>query len=487
MDARAGAPSAASSDAAASLGRALLFDATERSFDVTGIEGRVPAWIRGSYYINGPARFTRGGRRYNHWLDGDGMVCALHFTQESVRFASRFVVTRKLADEEAAGAFLYRGFGTAFAGDRLRRNLMLESPVNVNVSAWGDRLLAFGEQSLPMELHPHSLATIGEFDFRGAINEVSPFAAHAKLDPQSGNLVNFGISYAASRPVLHLYEFEPAGHLLRRRRVPLDLPHSNHDFGLTARHAVFFLSPLTMDFTRFVGDRLSVMDSLDWQPALGSRIVVAPRRADAGAAFSLPAGAAYCLHLINAFERGTELTVDILEMETPVYPDYQPMPALFSVAPPCQPVRYVVDLATHTLRERRPMAYGLAADFPSIDARRLTSEYDDFWMLGISATGSSGPKFFDQLAHASWSHDGVGDVYRTPAGLLAGEPVFVGNPAEPGEGVVIVQHLDTARHRAAFLLFDAFAVHKGPIARLPLGGPLHPLFHASFHPAVSSA
>ena len=80
-------------DLAPGLDRCFLFDAVEDSYAITGITGSVPEWLRGSYYVNGPARFERAGRRYKHWLDGDGCVCALHFTNAGIRFSSRFVGT----------------------------------------------------------------------------------------------------------------------------------------------------------------------------------------------------------------------------------------------------------------------------------------------------------------------------------------------------------------------------------------------------------
>ena len=473
-------------DSAPLLERCFLFDAIESSYEISGISGRIPDWLRGSYYVNGPARFERGGRRYKHWLDGDGMVCALHFTGNGVRFASRFIQTRKLQEEDAAGDFLYRGFGTAFSGDRLRRGLMLEPPVNVSVYQWGGKLLAFGEQTLPIELHPETLETVGEYDFRGSLNEVSPFAAHAKIDPSSGNLVNFGIAFSAKKPMLNIYEFDPEGNQLRRRRHPLELQHSNHDFGFTSRHVVFFLSPLVMNFERFWGDGVSVMDSLSWEPERGSRIFVAPRESKSDEAFAVAAGAGYCLHLINCYEEGGRLTVDILELDAPVYREYQPIPDLFATVPPSRPVRYLIDLETRKLLDRQPMTYDLALDFPSIDPGLLTRNYNDFWLLGMSNRGILGRKFFDQLGHGSWRQGDVGDIYQVPRGeYLAGEPAFVGNPNEPGEGLVIVQHLDAKTDAAAFLLFDASAVHRGPIARIPLRHRLHPGFHASFHPAAT--
>ncbi len=68
---------------------------------------------------------------------------------------------------------------------------------------------------------------------RAAVNEASPFAAHAKVDPATGHLLNFGISFSATEPMLNIYEFDPSGELLRRRRHPLKHQHAVHDFGFT--------------------------------------------------------------------------------------------------------------------------------------------------------------------------------------------------------------------------------------------------------------
>ncbi len=120
------------------------------------------------------------------------MVCAVHFGPEGARFANRFVQTRKLQEEDAAGRFVYRGFGTAFAGDQLRGSIMLEPPVNVSVYPFAGSVLAFGEQTLPYELDPVTLETRGEYDFHGKLNHLSPFCrARHKVDPASGHLLNF--------------------------------------------------------------------------------------------------------------------------------------------------------------------------------------------------------------------------------------------------------------------------------------------------------
>ncbi|OFV98587.1 MAG: hypothetical protein A3F68_13605 [Acidobacteria bacterium RIFCSPLOWO2_12_FULL_54_10] len=471
-------------DLAPGLERCFLFDAVEGTYEITGITGRVPEWLRGFYYVNGPARFERNGRRYQNWLDGDGMVSSLHFSDQGVRYTSRFVQTQKFKEEEAAGAFLFRAFGTAFPGDRLQRNLKLASPSNLGAVRFGDTVLAVCEQALPVALDPVTLETRGEFDFHGKLNEVSPFAAHAKIDPANGHLVNFGVSYSPHKPVLNIYEFDRTATLLRRSRHPVEWPHANHDFAITSRHAVFYLSPLFMDFGRFLNDGVSVMDALCWEPERGSRIFVAPRDPKTEAAFAVPAGAGHCLHTINSYEEERLLTLDIMESEAPVYEQYQPVPELFTTVGRSRPVRYRIDLESRKLVERLPMDYDLTPDLTSIDMNLLTRSYNDFWLLGMSASGNRGRKFSDQLAHGSWQAGGVSDIYQTARGeYLSGEPVYLANPKDRGQGLVIVEHLNALKDEAAFLLFDAFDLKRGPIARLPLRHRLHPGFHASFFAA----
>jgi all-trans-8'-apo-beta-carotenal 15,15'-oxygenase len=460
----------------------LLFEAVEDSHEVVPSEGRVPDWVRGSYYLNGPARFFRGELAYRHWLDGDGMVRALHFQPSGIQFVSRFVSTRKRQIEEEAGRAVFRTFGTSFPGDRLRRNVMLEPPVNVSVYTLGARLLAFAEQSIPYQLDPSTLETLGEFDFGGRLNEVTPFAAHAKLDPESGRLVNFGISFSSTNPVLYLYEFDPDGTLAGRRRFPVRAPHTNHDFAISRRHAAFFLSPLEMNFERFWTGGASVMESLQWRPEKGSYILVVPRVGQDSQAFSLNLEGGHCLHLINAHEAGNDLVLDLVEYEEPIYPEYQPVPDFYQDISPGRPVRYRIDLQTQRPVERIEMRYDRSPDFPSVDPRLVSRQYDDFWMLGLSKAGRKGRKFFDELVHCRWSQPEP-DIYRAPEGrYFGGEPILIPRAGESaaGGGLILIQEFDSQADRMDFLLFEGRKVQAGPIARLPLRHKTHPGFHASY-------
>ena len=450
----------------------------------------MPDYIRGSYYVNGPAGRGRGEVRYRHWLDGDGMVAALHFSADGVGFVSRYVRGTKYTAEEEAGRALFRAFGTRFEGDQLKRGIGLESPVNVSVWAWNETLLAFGEQGLPWELDPETLETRGEYTFNGRLNAISPLSAHPNFDYQTGEMFNFGISFSARHPALNLYRFGGDGELAFRKRLPLEFPCSVHDFGLGPSCAVFYLSPYILDVEALMRRDETLMESLHWEPERGSRLLLASRENGEQIA-SIALGSSYCLHLANCFEEDGLLIVDVIELERPVYDQYD-VPDLFTEVRRAQPKRYVVDPSPRRgangtyvgkVVEERSLDYRKMCDFPAIDPRRAARTYRDFWVLGISATEHPGRKFFDQVVHCDWQ-TGKTEVYRAPAHCyFGGEPIFLGDPQDERRGSVICQQFDAEHESMDFLLFDAFDVARGPVAVLPLREPIHLGFHASFHPA----
>ncbi|HYG62816.1 MAG TPA: carotenoid oxygenase family protein [Thermoanaerobaculia bacterium] len=468
-------------DLAPGLERAFAFVPEERSGPVQ-VEGSLPASLRGTYYLNGPARFARAGLRYRHWLDGDGMVCALRFDdagESGAHLTARFVRSAKWTAEEEAGRPLFRAFGTAFPGDRLVRGVALESPVNVSVVPWRDTLLAFGEQGLPYELDPVTLETRGLYNFGGTLNPVSPLAAHAKVDPTNGELLDFGVSFASARPLLNLYRYSAEGALLYRRRLPLPFPCSLHDFALSPRHAVFYLAPYVLDVERLLREGSTLMESLVWRPELGTRLLVVDRQTGEAVA-DLPIGDRYCLHTINAFEEGDLLAVDVVELDRPVYDQYEVVPDLFTSVSPGRPVRLLVDLRGGSLVERRELGPTEAPDFPAIAPCRTGLPTEDVWMLDISTAGRPGRKFFDRLVHLPAG--GTPDVWQAPPGVyLGGEPAFAPLAGEE-RGAVLCQRFDAVANESAFLVFDAFGVAAGPRAVLPLESPLHLGFHAVFVP-----
>jgi carotenoid cleavage dioxygenase-like enzyme len=464
------------------LENAFDLEFQEGSYRIGRIDGEVPDFIRGTYYLNGPAKFGHDNLRYRHWLDGDGMVCRLYFGEAGIQFTNRFVRSTKFVAEAEAGRAVFRTFGTRFEGDQLERGVALASPVNVSVFPFNGTLLAFGEQGLPWELDPVTLETRGVYTFSGRLNPISPFSAHPKFDPHGG-FFNFGVSFSANQPTLNFYCFDAQGQMSYRKRYPLDLPRSMHDFGLSTDYAVFYLSPHVLDMAAMMRHGKTLMESLSWMPEKGALLLIVDRESGEQVT-RVPLGQGYCLHLINVCANGQALEVDVVELEEPVYDQYEVLPEMFTQIRHAQAVRYSVDMATASVVERRTLSYHMMADFPAVDPRRAMGSCDDFWLLGISQTLQCGRKFFDQLVHLNWRGDAEDIFQAAPGHYLGGEPVFIPNASNASAGVILCQLFDAQNKESSFALFDAFNVAAGPLARLYLDYPVGLGFHAVFEAAT---
>lgn len=78
---------------------------------VATLEGRLPDGLQGTLYRNGPALFERGGQRYTHWFDGDGLVQSWRITPKGIEHRARMVGTSKYRREQQAGRFLLPAAG----------------------------------------------------------------------------------------------------------------------------------------------------------------------------------------------------------------------------------------------------------------------------------------------------------------------------------------------------------------------------------------
>lgn len=446
-------------------------------------QGEVPAGLRGSYYLNGPANLQRGEFRYRHWLDGDGFVRAVHFDEGRAELVSRFVRTRKYEDEAVAGKPLYRTFGTSFPGDRLRRRMALEVPANVSIFPFGGKLLAFGEQALPWELDRDSLETLGEFNFGGELIEISPFSAHPKIDDNAGRLCNFGLKYLLGGTTLCYWEFDESFQKVVEREFPCTRPVSIHDFALSAEYAAFYMSPYDLDIGSFVRSGTSIQESLSWHEGENNILFLIPRDGTSDA-ISIDLGArGFCLHLIGASTQGDELIVDLIETSEPLYPQYEPLPELFSTVQPGGFVRFTVSPGDGEVRKVESYPYPEGhMDFPVSGGPKQGQDYEDTWVQSVPVYPRGETKYFDRLQRFNWKRGVVADEYRAPEGsYLAGEAALMGVTGERDEERMLACPLWSARRRATeYLIFRAYDLAAGPLATLPVPRECPLAFHGCF-------
>ena len=267
----------------------------------TRMEGAIPRQLRGTFYRIGPGLFDRDGLRRRTVLDGDGMVQSFTFHDNGVRYRNRFVRTKRYVEEEAAGRFLYPTWGTQAPGGLFAnfwRAGEVTSQASVTAYRVNGRLYAFDEGSLPYELEPVTLATVGETSF-GLPRDQTVYAAHSKIDGNSGEWLHFGIQFGPS-PRLHITIFGRDGTLASHRSFPLPRNVYMHDWFVTDRWLVFNFQPVEIRVWGFLLGLRSMFDSLRWSPGDGNLLMLVEREGNAPPLF-LETQARFMWHSVNAY------------------------------------------------------------------------------------------------------------------------------------------------------------------------------------------
>jgi all-trans-8'-apo-beta-carotenal 15,15'-oxygenase len=450
------------------------------------IWGLLPAALRGSLYRNGPGLFDRGGLRKRALVDGDGMIQEYAFADGAVRYRNRFVRTRKLVEEEAAGRYLYATWTTQAPGGRFA-NLFgraIRSQAGVSTAAKNGRIYAFDESAPPHELDARTLETRGE----ALVPPTRFYSAHGKTDGRSGDWLHFGLEYGRNVTV-HLTSFRADGSLGSHRTLALPRYCYLHDWFATERWLVLNVHPAEIEIARFLFGGASLVGAMRWRPEQGNLVLVVPREGEPKP-IAVETGAVWMWHALNAYERGGEIVADFVGYDAPDHflgEDAQLFAAMSlregAPAAPGRLRRFVIDPSARTLRSE-PLAAG-HAEFPIVHPRRACHEHRYAYCVR-DAAGRVG--FESQVARID-TRTGAEQRYDFGAGLYCGEPVFAPAPESGGAdssepGWLLTQVYDGRARKTFLAVLDAEYVADGPVASVRLRHHVPVSFHGAWRPAV---
>ena len=452
----------------------------EHDYRVDEIDGHVPAALRGTLFRNGSGRNDLGGRWFPHWFDGDGMISKIRFDDAGIHYSNRYVATANYRDESKAGRILNRGFGKMRPFGPLGNAFRQPANVsNTSVVMQGERLLSLWEGGPPTALDPATLDTHGIEDFGGL---AKAFSAHPKIDPDSGELFNFGIDYGA-KTTLTPYRID-RGIATRLPPVTLPYPVMNHDFALTERYLAFCLGPILVHPLKFLLGLRSFDGALRWDGARPTMILLVPRDGRREPRW-IETDAFFQFHFANGFEEDGTLVLDLAR-----YPNYGTIgEALRSYWQSEWPARGMaaltrlrIDLGTGKV-ESQTFATGNANEFPSINPARTGKRHRFAYVTSNAIALERGLQ--QRISRIDFETATVVSHDFGPAGY-AGEPLFV--PSRPDgaedDGFVIVQVFDSVACRTDIVGLDARDLAARPLftARLKHHVPF-PL-HGTFTPKL---
>lgn len=479
----------------------------KQEFDywIEDIEGEIPTDLHGTLFRNGPGMLDVNGQRLHHPFDGDGMICAIGFSNGRAHFRNRYVRTEGFLAEQKAGKILYRGvFGTQKPGGWLANafDFRLKNIANTNVLYWGGKLLALWEAAEPHSLNPHTLETYGLEYLDGVLQPGSAFAAHPWIDPacdQDGGapcLVNFAIKTGRSSTIT-IYEFDPAGQLLRKHAHAVPGFAFMHDFAITPSYAIFFQNPVSFNPLPFLVGFRSAGECITFKPQENTRIVLIPRRSSADGSYPEPivveARSGFVFHHANAFEDGDEVVIDSI--------CYEALPEVksgsdyrntdFEALKPGQLWRFRVNLKTGHVQ--RQLIESRCCEFPYVHPAKVGRQNRYLFMGAAHAAEGNAPlqailkidlKSESRQLWSAAPHGYVSEpifVPRSPVAFQDGLPTaeLVG-PEDNGWVLTLVY--DSARERSDVVILDARDLDRGPVARLHLKHHVPYGLHGSFTP-----
>lgn len=473
------------------------------------VQGALPRDLRGALYRMSPApRFQPINPSLYHWFDGDGMIDAFHVKDGRASHRNRWVRTEKLALEERAGRALFGGLrdlllSTPLEGwfalgitpadlvrvqvagllgkkppdELLQRVFSVMDRSNTSVVKMAGRLLSLVEGSAAHEIDPRTLATLGRFDFGGAIDPAKGgMVAHPKIEPETGTVFTFGYWGERGGVTYHVIGSDGVERLCRDIEMPY--PAMMHDFSVTGTRAVFYHLPAVLHF-----DQAASGNPIRWEPSRGSRLAVVARDSASEPVRWVEIPTCYVYHPMNAFDDGDAVVLDIVRYpRLPLFdPGGENANARFEEYPAGQLVRLRVDLATGKTSET--IVDDGRCEFPVVDPRYATRRHRHGWVAAQKGS-ICGRGIMNALGHVDFETGRVTYRILGPSSYT-NEPLFIprSEGAAEGDGYLITTIYHADQGVSDLLLLDAQAIDKEPVAvlrtrrRVPYG------FHGSWVPA----
>ena len=441
------------------------------------IEGEIPLDLDGTFYRIGPNPQFEPRPNYNP-LGGDGMVHAFRISGGHVSYRNRWVRTQQWELDHAAGRALFGTTGNPADADPSVMGMTTDGIANTNLVWHANRLLALEEGHGPIELDPESLETRGRWSF----NDKLPrnMTAHPKIDPQTGEMLFFA-NFPTGRVTrdIGFYIGDKTGELSRSTTIRAPYPALIHDFAITRDFVIFAVCPVTVSMKR----AMAGLPPIAWEPELGLHVGIMPRNGEGVDVRWFAGDSCMVWHLMNAYNEGERIVIDVCAQEVPVFPLADGSPTDYRRATQLL-TRWKVDWAAVGAFEVERLS-DERCEYPRIDERRVGSKHRYGYVACVGGPGS------DDIFHRGIGRfdfdDGRMHVYAAGTQYAVAEPVFAarGLDGAEGDGYLLTNIYDETRDASHLAIFDARQIERGPIARAHLAHRVPVGFHAIWVPGAA--
>ena len=457
------------------------FDDLMSEIDVPSlpVTGELPSWLTGGLLRNGPARFTVGGQRYNHWFDGLAMLHRFGFDEGQVSYRNRFLASENYLRDKVTNKRQYDQFATnpprtlwQKLVDTLYFPLQFGNNQLVNIDRLDGNWAALGETVTQLAIDPDTLATKGALKWRHWMLSMVT-SAHPVRDEARRAVFNYD---SRVLPFFSRYKVWRLDDGSNDRKViasiPVSKPAYMHSFGSSENYLIFVempfrVNPWGMFFGAFTG--VPFIENFKWSGGDAKFTVVSKDSGEVTGSFHAPGFFAF--HHVNAVEDGEgAIALDIV-----TYPDAEVIErtyfkALFAedggALPASHLVRYEVpirgDGALMPPRQLAAPAFEMPVMHPGLHGKPYRYVYG----YGFDAPGDFNDRLY-KVDTAASPADAVQE-WHVP-GCYPSEPIFVPRPSASAEddGVVLSVIFDANAGSTFLLVLDGTSFTELARAAVP--------------------
>jgi carotenoid cleavage dioxygenase-like enzyme len=446
---------------------------------LTLLSGKIPDGLCGSLYRNGPGRLERGNQKVGHWFDGDGAILAVHFTEKGASSTYRYVQTAGYQQESAANRYLFPNYGMNAPGFFWNNwGKEVKNAANTSVLALSDKLLALWEGGFPHKLDLQSLETLG-LDNLSNLQKDDSFSAHPKVDFSTGEIFNFGVTIGA-KITLNLYKSNSTGQIIQRNTFELDRLSLIHDFVLAGQYLVFFVPPIKANTLSILLGFKTFSDAMEWQPELGTRILIFDRDSLQLVSESLT-NSWFQWHFGNGYVNN-QGNIEIVFVR---YDDFKTNQFLKEVATGKTETLAIGKLVSITINPEsakvlnQEILSDLSCDFPLVSPQLVGQKWQNTF-LSVHRPDSDIRQEIIGLPACYNQATGKLTIANLESNCYGSEPIFVSDGSSPETGWLIVVVYNGNNHTSEVRIYDSQQLEKEALCCLQLPQVIPPSFHGTW-------
>jgi beta,beta-carotene 9',10'-dioxygenase len=451
------------------------------SLDDVPVKGKIPEWLNGSYFRNGPGAFKLQHQDLKHWFDAMGALHKFQIKNGKVSYRNEFINCGSYRYANEHGRLGYSEFATDPCRSIFKKvqSYFIPSPPNmtdnpkVNVGRIADKYFAWGETPIQVEFDPETLKTKG---FKELLPGKTGYktTAHPHFDPQDAyNLVvKFGMfSYYSIYSMTHAGSKPLA-------QVPVKRPAYLHGFGMSKNYFIIAQGPLTVLPIELLFWKKPYIENHVWNEKEGAEIIVMEKQTGKVRA-RVKTDPFFSFHHINAWEENNEVVFDLNAYEDASIIEKYYLKELENpnVELPFGRVkRFRVNLSNKKLNSE--YLSDACIELPRIDYARFNTKPDYRFVYGVSLHPEKRKGFYNSLVKIDVQSGK--NSYWHESDCYPGEPFFVPSPGSKNdeEGVLISVVLNSTTEVSFLLILDA--INMKEIARAELPEPVLYGFHGEF-------